>query len=41
MKCPLCGAEMMRVGLERVVNGKPVEEWECPACHYRQQKPRQ
>jgi len=31
---------MMRVGLEQVVNNKPVEEWECPACHYRQQKPR-
>ncbi len=37
MKCPVCGEELRRVGIERVVNGKVVAEFECPRCRYRSQ----
>lgn len=39
MKCPICGAEMRRIGLEKPVANQVITEWECPSCHYRMQEP--
>jgi len=41
MKCPKCGTEMRRVGLEELHKGNIFETEECPACHFRTQMERQ
>ncbi|MFH0955098.1 MAG: hypothetical protein V1777_03255 [Candidatus Micrarchaeota archaeon] len=38
MDCPVCKERMRRIGLERVLMGKIVQEFECPSCHTRQSK---
>jgi len=40
MNCPVCGAEMHRVGLAKPVQGGILEEWACPACGFRTQQKR-
>ncbi|MDP6671296.1 MAG: hypothetical protein QGI60_05805 [archaeon] len=37
MKCPKCGVEMLRVGLEEVSGNKIYVSMSCPACHFRTQ----
>jgi len=41
MKCPKCGAEMHRIGLEQALGENVFVEVECRACHYRLQQPAQ
>ncbi|MBN2067729.1 MAG: hypothetical protein JW744_04640 [Candidatus Diapherotrites archaeon] len=38
MKCPKCGVEMRRVGLEQLSGAEVFATLECPACHYRTQQ---